>query len=87
MARTLGSVGLIRQEFESGFWEFCEAQDFNPGYHCARMLKFAAQTNDVTRFVQLAAIAAKMLSEKPAETLQQGDLQLVVDRRRESSAA
>lgn len=86
MARALGSIGLVRKEFETEFWRFCHDNDFLPGAECARLMQRAAKENDVRMFVSLAAVMLKSGESRDAEAEKQQPL-LVVDRTSDSNAA
>jgi len=86
MARTIGSVGLTKRNFESDFNRYCDDNDFSPGWECARLMEQAAKDNNTQQFVQLGVLHAK--NTAPGDTgSDSGQLPLVIERRRESNAA
>ena len=86
MARTQGSIGLVKREFETDFWRWCHHNEFSPGEECAKLMKRAADRHDSRTFVQLAAVMLKSTDTRDGE-VEAMQPTLIVDRSREPHAA
>jgi len=63
MQKSVGAWGLTRRVFEADFIQFCQQENFNVGYECARLLKIAAHSDDIKSFGFLLGIANRTLTE------------------------
>ena len=79
MARTSGSVGIVRREFETEFYESCHKNGYNPGAELARLMAIASRSNNIRDFVACCAILMKATGVGDADPAQ--STLLVVDRR------
>lgn len=84
MARTTGSVNLVRVEFEREFWRYCENHEYSPGFACAKLMHKAAQAGNVRDFVSLGVMADRLIAPAQDDGPQES-LTLVLDRTRDDT--
>lgn len=79
MARTIGSVGLVKREFEQDFWRRCRQLKLKPGAYLAEIIHNARAVGDSKTGLAALAVSSRMLPDDPAP-LQQSLPMLVVER-------
>jgi len=82
VARTTGSVGAAKRQFETEWHRYCdEYPEFEPGYIAAKMMHGFADKQDSTRFFGALTVLAKLLSSSGDGADEGAQTPLIIDRR------
>lgn len=79
MARTLGSVGIVKREFEESFWQRCKQLKLKPGAYLAEMMHDARERGDNRTGLLTLALMTRSMADNPVPAQQ--NLPLVVVQR------